>query len=92
MNNRFDFMGRSASLGDFYAGYGFIMIGVLLLISILLWQLSTGVSPRITLLMSFFLLFMGIVEYIYFFPFAAAFSLLAGVATLVAYRKLSLYV
>ena len=35
--------------------------------------------------MTLFLLFMGICELIWFFPFAAAFSLLAGVISLYAY-------
>jgi hypothetical protein len=87
LNNRFDFMGRSASIGDFYAGYGYTMIGVLLLIAVLLWLLSTQPSLPVILALGLFLLFMGVIEFIYFFPFAAAFSLLAGIATLLAYRK-----
>jgi hypothetical protein len=87
LNNRFDFMGRSASIGDFYAGYGYTMIGVLLLIAILLWLLSTQPSLPVILALGIFLLFLGVIEFIYFFPFAAAFSLLAGIATLLAYRR-----
>jgi hypothetical protein len=86
LNNHFAFMGRSVSFGDFYAGYGYSMIGVLLLVAILLWILSETPSPRIIIALGLFLLFMGIIELIYFFPFAAAVSLLAGVATLFAYR------
>lgn len=88
LNNRFDFMGRSASIGDFYTGYGYTMIGVLLLIAVLLWLLSTQPSLPVILALGLFLLFMGVIEFIYFFQFAAAFSLLAGIATLLAYRKL----
>lgn len=88
LNNHFDFMGRSASIGDFYAGYGYTMIGVLLLVSILLWLLSTEPSVRIILIIGLFLIFMGTMEFIYFFALATAFSLLAGAATLLAYRKL----
>ncbi len=88
LNNRFNFMGRLASIGDFYAGYGYSMIGVLLLIAILLWLLSTEPSPRIIIALGLFLLFFGIIELIYFFPFAAAFSILAGIATLLAYGRL----
>jgi hypothetical protein len=87
LNNRFDFMGRSASIGDFYSGYGFIMIGVLLLLSLLLWILSTEHIRSMILVLGLFLVFMAIIEVIYFFPFAAAFSLLAGIATLTAYKK-----
>ncbi|MES2375968.1 MAG: hypothetical protein V4553_05300 [Bacteroidota bacterium] len=88
LNNRFDFMGRAVSFGDFYAGYGYTMIGVLLFISVLLWLLSAQPSLPVMLALGLLLLFMGVIELIYFFPFAAAFSLLAGLVTLLAYWKL----
>jgi hypothetical protein len=88
LNNRFEFMGRSASIADFYQGYGYGNIGVLLLISVLLWLLSTEQSPRIILAMGLFLLFFGIVEYIYFFPLAAGFSVVAGICALLARLRL----
>ena len=75
----FAFMGRQVTLALFFNGYGFIMIGILLLISALLWLFS-----RDTVLLGVFLLAMGVLEYIYFFAFAAAFSLSAGVFTLAA--------
>jgi hypothetical protein len=84
LNNRFNFMGRLASIGDFYTGYGYSMIGMLLLISVLLWLLSANPNGGIILALGFFLVFLGIIEFIYFFPFAAALSLLAGIATLFA--------
>jgi hypothetical protein len=86
-NEHFDFMGRSLTLASFFNGYGFIMIGVLLLISILLWLLSSAPVRSMILLLGLFLFFMAIMEFIYFFPFAAAFSLLAGISTLFAYQK-----
>lgn len=82
----FDFMGRSVTLASFDDGYGFINILMLLFISILLWLLAadTGnsLSTRLIPVVSLFLLAMGVLEYIYFFPFAAAFSLIAGLCTL----------
>lgn len=85
----FPFMGRSATLGSFYEGYGICMIFVLLLVSILLWQLSNAVdnslAKRQLLFLGLFLLILAMAETIYFFPFAAAFSLLAGLCTLLAY-------
>jgi hypothetical protein len=86
-NEHFDFMGRSLTLASFFNGYGFIMIGVLLLISILLWLLSSAPVRSMILLLGLFLVFMAIMEFIYFFAFAAAFSLLAGISTLFAYQK-----
>ncbi|SHM40640.1 LIC_13387 family protein [Mucilaginibacter sp. OK098] len=84
----FDFMGRSVTLASFDDGFAFIMILTLLFISILLWLLSaeTGnsLSSRLVPLVAVLLLSMGILEYIYFFPFAAAFSLIAGLCTLIS--------
>src|ERR1700744_5391763 len=66
----FAFMGRSATLAGFYEGYGLTMIFVLLLISVVLWLLSTAaageLSARLLPVFAVFLLFMGIIEYIYF--------------------------
>ena len=81
----FDFMGRSASLGSFFDGYGFTNIGVLLLLTVLLWLLSAEPNRKFILLIGLFQLFMGVIELIYFFPFAAVISLLAGICTLLAY-------
>jgi len=89
-NEHFNFMGRSLTLASFYDGYGFSMIGVFLLISTLLWMLSTEPIGRMISVMGLFLLFLGVMELIYFFPFAAAFSLLAGLSTLVAYGRSNL--
>ena len=92
LSNRFDFIGRSASIGDFYAGYGYSMIGVLLLVSILLWLLSAEPNRRFILALGLFLLFLAIVEFIYFFPLPAVLSLLAGIATLLAYGRSKLII
>lgn len=86
-NEHFGFMGRSVSLGGFFDGYGFSMIGVLLLVSVLLWLLAVEPNRRFMLVLGLFLLFLAIIEFVYFFLFAAAFSLLAGVSTLLAYGK-----
>lgn len=83
----FDFMGRSATLGQFYEGYGIIMILVLALISLQLWMLSDETGPKATKMltaMAAFLVLMAVLEYIYFFPFAAAITFLAGVCVIVS--------
>ena len=84
--NHFDFMGRSVTLASFFDGYGFTMLLMLLFISILLWLLSANsensLSARLLPVFAVFLLSMGIIEYVYFFPFAAAFSVAAGLFTL----------
>jgi hypothetical protein len=86
-NEHFDFMGRSLTLASFFNGYGYSMIGVFLLVSVLLWLLSIEPNKRMIAVLGLFLLFLAIIEFIYFFPFAAAFSLLAGISTLFAYQK-----
>jgi hypothetical protein len=86
-DEHFDFMGRSLTLASFFNGYGYSMIGVFLLVSVLLWLLSIEPNKRMIAVLGLFLLFLAIIEFIYFFPFAAAFSLLAGISTLFAYQK-----
>ena len=82
--NRFEFMGRNTDIASFYEGYGYTMIAVFLFISALLWQLSIENNRRLMRLAAALLIIFGVLEYIYFFPFAAALSLLAGVCTALA--------
>jgi hypothetical protein len=77
----FEFMGRTTFLASFYEGYGMIMIFVLLFVAVLLWQLSSVSQKALIAPVAVFLLLLAITEYIYFFPFAAAFSFLAGVCS-----------
>ncbi|MDE3249302.1 MAG: hypothetical protein KGO82_11615, partial [Bacteroidota bacterium] len=83
-SEHFDFMGKSLTLGSFFAGYGYSMIGVLILVSFALWLLSTAPDRKMTALFAVFLSFLGFCELIWFFPFAAAFSLTAALCTLLA--------
>jgi hypothetical protein len=87
-STHFDFMGRSATLGQFYEGYGLIMILVLVLISLQLWlQSDDMVNPKATKMLTViaaFLVLMAVLEYIYFFAFAAATTFLAGVCVIVS--------
>jgi len=84
----FDFMGRSATLGQFYEGYGITMILVLALITLQLWMLSgdTGQPKANQMLasMAVFLILMAVLEYVYFFPMAAAISFLAGTCVMLS--------
>jgi len=83
----FIFMGRSASLADFYNGYGISMIFVLLLVSMQLWILSTNPIKITLIAIGFFLLALAVCEYIYFFPMAALFSLLASICVWLTWLK-----
>jgi len=84
----FNFMGRTTTISQFYNGYGIITIFVLLLISVQLWLLATIQNKIMVLTLAIYLLLTACCEYIYFFPFAALFTLLAGIATLFAYYKI----
>jgi hypothetical protein len=88
-NQHFDFMGRSASLADFYNGYGISMIFVLLLVSVLLWLLAANPVKNMLVTLGLFLLALAVCEYVYFFPFAAAFSLTAAICVWLARLKTS---
>lgn len=89
----FDFMGRSATIAAFYEGYGIMNIFVLLLLSASLWLLSghatNPLARSMSALLGIFMVIMAVCEYIYFFPFAALLSLIAGVCALLACSKLS---
>jgi hypothetical protein len=87
-DNHFDFMGRSVTLASFFEGYGFTMILVLISTGLILWFISgEAKSPLISKLLTVlpvFLLGMGTIEFIYFFPLPAALSTIAGICTLIA--------
>jgi len=84
----FDFMGRNTTISQFYNGYGVITIFVLLLISVQLWLLASIQNKIMALTLAVYLLLTAGCEFIYFFPFASLVSLLAGIATLIAYYKI----
>lgn len=92
--NKFPFMGATRSLGEYYEGYGTASILALLLFAALLWILSgsepqnVALTKKMLIVISVILLGWGIVELIYFFPFAVSFSLLAMVFTIIAYFQL----
>jgi len=92
--HKFPFMGVERSMAEYYDGYGFACTLALLLITAVLW-ITSNVAPHsialvknILFVMSFILLAWGIDELIFFFPFAAAFSLLSFLLTLVATLRL----
>ncbi len=84
VDQRFPFMGMVRSMADYYDGYGYASTISLLLIVALLWILSdladrnAVIAAKILLPVSLFLLFLGIDEILFFFPFAAALSLLGA--------------
>jgi len=82
--NKFSFMGTSRSMGEYFEGFGIHGILSLLLITLILWFVSDvretnkNSNKKIILTVSIILLAWGIFELIYFFPLAAAFSLISS--------------
>jgi hypothetical protein len=88
--NRFPFMGRETSYANFYDGYGYGGTLTLLLVMVLLWMISanqSALTKQLSLATGIFLVAWAIMEYVYFFPLAAGFTIVAGVLTLIASAK-----
>ena len=88
--NKFPFMGANRSMDDAMDGYGFALILTLFLITAILWMCSNYAAKNSTLVINFLilisiiLLLSGIIELIYFFPLAAAFTLITMLLTVIA--------
>lgn len=84
-DKKFPFMGTTRSMGEYYDGYGFASTLALLLIAIVLWivadvnEQNKAMSRKVIVIVSTILIAWGIDELLFFFPFAAAFSLISGV-------------
>lgn len=79
--NQFMFMGARQSLAGHHDGYGYAGALALLFFCAVLWIVSAGEASaklenvRLIFVTTAILLLWGILELIYFFPFAAAFTL-----------------
>jgi len=85
-----EFMGAVHSMADYYKGYSILIFGLYGMSISLLWftsgfvQEHPAIANGILYPIGIAYLFFGIVEFIYFFPFAAIISFLAGVLTIVS--------
>ncbi len=95
--HKFMFMGATQTLAGHHDGYGLAGALALLFFAIILWIVSSadaqtkGMSSKIILVISAILLLWGIDELIYFFPFAAVFSItssMLGFYSLTLLKKL----
>jgi hypothetical protein len=83
---KFDFMGSKRSMGDYFEGYSALISIKYLVFILLLWPISSFADQHPTLgrkliaPLSLGLIAFGILEFVYFFPFAALMSTLAGLA------------
>jgi hypothetical protein len=84
IKHSFMFMGAEQTLAGHHDGYGFATALALLFFAITLWIVSNAdaqtksMSSKIVFVVSAILLLWGIDELIFFFPFAAAFSLISS--------------
>ena len=94
LNDSYLFMGKLGGMGKFYEGFGYACtIGMLLMVAIL-WlaadvtEATAELVRKILIVMTLILLAWGADEFIYFFPFAASFTLLSALLTVGAILNL----
>ena len=89
---QFSFMGKDGStMADFYSGASYCGTLLLLLIAVLLWTLSDRNDKsaiKQLWIISTAIVFLGIIELIYFFPFAVSFCVVAAVLLFFSLFKL----
>ena len=79
------FMGATKSMANYYEGYSLIMFFVFAMTILILWSVSSfvdthkDVAVKILYPIAITYLAFGVIEYFYFFIFAASISFLAGV-------------
>jgi len=79
------FMGATKSMANYYEGYSLIMFFVFAMTILILWSVSSfvdthkNVAVKILYPIAITYLAFGVIEYFYFFIFAASISFLAGV-------------
>ena len=90
-DTHFTFQGKDATLAVFFTGHGYAGTLLLLLITAILWILSTSVdknSIKILWVLGISIVLLGIVEMVYFFPLAVAFSFISAALVLLAINRI----
>jgi hypothetical protein len=83
---KFEFMGATRSMGDYYEGFSALILIKYTVLILVLWSLSgfaeqyPEIARKLIAPLSLGLIAGGVVEFVYFFPFAASMSTLAGLA------------
>jgi len=89
--HKFPFMGVDRSIANYYDGYGYACGIALFLIAAILFilagnlSLENGLAAKIILSIWITLLFWAADEWLFFFPFAAALTFIAGICCMGAY-------
>ena len=85
-----DFMGAKKSMADYYKGYSLMIFGIFAMTIAVLWPLSnltgdhSNLVNKILIPIGITYTAFGIIEFSFFFPFAATMSLLAGMLILLS--------
>lgn len=88
--HKFEFMGTDRSMGDYFEGYSALLLIKYLVFILLLWVISgfaehqPQTARRLLAPIALGLMAFGVLEFVYFFPFAAIMSLLAGICAFAA--------
>lgn len=89
------FMGATKSMADYYTGYSLLLWCTYAMTIALLWTAPSYarehkiIATKVLYPIGITYLVFGIIEYIHFFPFAAAMSLLAGICTLLGIWRIA---
>lgn len=92
-DKKFLFMGKESSLAEYMDGYGFACTLAMLMMTVVLWiisgadDLTKGMAKKITLALSIILALWAIDELIFFFPFAASFTVVAAIFCFYSYFR-----
>jgi len=95
-DHRFPFMGAVRSLADTVDGYGFAATLSLFFVAAVMWICSlhtsgnTRQTKSILVLLVVILTLHGVVEWMYFFPFAASITWLSAISTTVSVSMLKI--
>jgi hypothetical protein len=93
-DHKFEFMGAARSFGEYYEGYSALLLIEYLILILVLWAVSgfaehqPQTARKIIAPVSLGLIAFGILEFVYFFPFAASMSTLAGIVAFLSMIKL----
>ncbi len=85
-----DFMGATRSMADYYHGYSLMLCFVFGMTICILWfasdfiELARKIVVKILYPIAITYIAFGVIEFLYFFPFAAVISLLTGLFTFAA--------
>jgi hypothetical protein len=91
-DTHFSFQGKDSTMAAFFSGHGYAGTILLLFIVSILWTLSNSTdknSTKILGLTGFAIVLLAIDEFLYFFPMAVAFSLIAAALVFLSIQRMN---